>query len=74
MSILKKKYPGKTLIQLFGELKEGDIRALPAAKYNIGSLRAKAGVLNSEAGYSRYSVNDDRKMTGSIRIACVARD
>ncbi len=75
MSILKKRFrKGETMVRFFGSLSEGDVRSVPLDKYNIGSLRTIAGKLNRKAGYTRYSVNDDSKVTGSIRIICSSKD
>lgn len=75
MSILQKKYPkGKTLDKLFSEMKDGDTRVFPAIRYNVGSMRTIAAKLNTKAGYTRYAVNDDRKVTNSIRIICSPKD
>lgn len=55
-------------------MKDGDIRVFPAIRYNVGSMRTIAAKLNTKAGYTRYSVNDDSKVTNSIRVICSPKD
>lgn len=75
MSILKKRFrKGETMARFLGSLREGDVRSIPLDKFNIGSLRTVAGKLNMKAGYTRYSVNDDSKVTNSIRVICSPKD
>lgn len=51
----------------FIELKPGDIRTFPFDECNWNSYRTRAGELNREAGYTKFSVSVDR-LTNSLRI------
>lgn len=58
--------------QLFLSMKEGDIKTLSSDEYKIGTLRTRAGELNMEAGYTRYSVKNN-PLLQNINIACFAK-
>jgi hypothetical protein len=51
----------------FVGLKPGDIRTFPFDECNWNSYRTRAGELNREAGYTKYSVSVDR-LTNTLRI------
>lgn len=59
--------------KLFLSMKEGDVKTLPSADYKIGTLRTRAGELNTEAGYTRYSVKNNPLLM-NINIACFAKE
>ena len=51
----------------FIDLKPGDIRSFPLEDCNWNSYRTRAGELNREAGYTKYSVSVD-SLTKTLRI------
>ena len=53
--------------EAFVGLMPGDIRTLPFDECNWNSYRTRAGELNKEAGYTKYSVSVDR-LTNTLRI------
>lgn len=69
---LRKRYPNGAIRKLFLSMKEGDIKTLSSDDYKIGTLRTRAGELNMEAGYTRYSVKNN-PLLQNINIACFAK-
>ena len=53
--------------EAFAGLKPGDIRSFPLEECNWNSYRTRAGELNREAGYTKYSVSVD-SLTKTVRI------
>ena len=47
-------------VDIFRNIKEGEIQTVPESNVSIESLRTYAGVLNSMAGYTKYSISRDR--------------
>lgn len=48
------------LVEMFMGMKKGEIRTFPLENVNYSSVRTRAGELNMDAGYTRYSVSIDR--------------
>lgn len=51
----------------FTGISKGDIRSFPLEDVNVSSFRARAGELNTAAGYTKYSVSVDN-MTQTVRV------
>lgn len=73
MSKLKTRVPRGTFDKLFSSMAPGDIKTIPFGKYKLGTLRTKAGALNSLVGYTRYSVSAD-SLTETIRLICAEKE
>ena len=53
--------------EAFTGINKGDIRSFPLEDVNVSSFRTRAGELNRDAGYTKYSVSIDN-MTQTLRV------
>lgn len=57
----------KKVIDIFRNIKKGEVLTFPEKEVAITSLRAYGGMLNSMAGYTKYSISRDRLLK-AIRV------
>ena len=57
-----------SLKMMFRGIADGEIKQIAMTDVNVSSLRAVAGALNTEVGYTKYRISVD-SLYGVVRIA-----
>lgn len=55
-----KKQQNKKVIDIFRTIRKGEVLTFPEKELSLASLRTYGGMLNSMAGYTKYSISRDR--------------